>query len=804
MFHSNGSQQSAPSGIQKPRRDGDIATAIAACAGMRFHTPFAATDLSQREGCTDGGGRGLLVVQPIAYLHRRLGAGTRPDKCRARRCGYSSSGMVIALIETALAGVLPVVTIAEPVSAIDGINFAEDVHAGLLSVLALSSCRCQRRQTLRIASNAYPLAMIPITCNAVGDIIAVVQLIHKIVKALDDSHGAPAEYRRFIHILTALGEVMDTIYELAEKSSDENLRHIVLREVQHCCADLNEAQECVAGYEKLQEASSSSSLRARRDRVLTKLQWHLLKVSDAKTYAERLSASHVRLNGLITLLSRTSIHQQIHEQRLLAHEHTRQVLQMGEDIKAANLVALHEVSLPARQQVATQVLSLIPQERQPVSLSKRMLNKIFDACAPQASSSQREDFIARVEPLVKAGAAYAIYAALGPQWQIPALWTAVSALALQVLWMKSSPPERVAGSGDIVILTDLLGEKISVPFQVCGSFETFHRFLEGLYTSTQRLGHEYVQHGLYEIIYDAETSEVVTSATWKRHVRPNASIVMGLVVADGCDGDHDDPTATCPYCSCEMPTIMTDLTRAINCTDCERTFCLTDVFVSIAGMIPIMLTTVENGRRSLPARNGSHTRHTNRILESQIKLSGGADVELDELQIPDEIIRVRVMKVHTGDHTRHRVPVDISYETNTIIEAARAGRLPMAELDWMYIHTIADSLPSLSRFDSQEEREWGFRELRQIRDIFRRVREQYVHGFPDINGTVQGPQIMTAQSIAKMVSVLDAFFDNPSLVRTNLWDGLFDEHLVEWLPDGASRRYDALSKALKELQGITL
>ncbi|KZV61196.1 hypothetical protein PENSPDRAFT_308089 [Peniophora sp. CONT] len=179
--------------------------------------------------------------------------------------------------------------------------------------------------------------MFSITCNAIGDIIAVVQLIRDIVVALNDAHGAAEEYKQFVYVLKALGTVLAEVYNLAKASQNESLCQVVLEEVQRCCIDINSAHNSITNFEKLEETSTRSSRGARAGLVLTKLRWHFMRASYAAKYAKRFSESHHRLNSYIGLLSHHSTSQLLGEQRYHAlqvtHE-SRALRQSAEEMKA--------------------------------------------------------------------------------------------------------------------------------------------------------------------------------------------------------------------------------------------------------------------------------------------------------------------------------------------------------------------------------------------------------------------------------------------------------------------------------------
>ncbi|VDC01805.1 unnamed protein product [Peniophora sp. CBMAI 1063] len=645
------------------------------------------------------------------------------------------------------------------------------------------------------------IPMFPITCNAIGDIIAVVQLIYDIVKALDDTRGAVKEYKQFIHVLTALGTVMHAVHDLVKDSHDDILRRNVLQEIQRCCEDINQAQSSIAGFQKLEKASTdrASSRASAASTMFTKLQWHLLKASDAEKFARRFSESHIRLNGFIGLLSHNAMSPLFENQRLhalfIAQEQNRTILRISEDIKVATYNAIQEASLPSRQQVAEQVLASIPAKRKHVSWAKQVAYKIFDTCAPDSTEAQRDQFLSRLEPVAMAGAAYAIHTTLSPQWQATALWAAVSGLAFQVLWMKSYSPDNAPGTpSDVVTLTDVSDETIYVPFQICETLEVFHGFLEHLFVSTGRLGYDFVQKRMYEL-YHTGSSEVVTSATWSSRVRRGACLVMGVVIMTGCRY-HDSPEVECPYCSHEMPSTITEVTRAVVCTRCSRTFWTTDVFASYLSYISSLLTWSDEHRRiSLTPQSYSHFSWQRRQIAAYYE-----DPYVRSYHTASQIARVRIVKVHTDFHSENAVPVDIGGESNAIIDGARANQITKVGLDWMYIWLVAKVMRKARRVVACEgyAPTIAIRVLRQIQEMFRLVRLQYVK-YPG-EDILHRPLPAEEHGIPDLISAVDDLINEPSIARAKQLDIMSGDGRVEWVPFEISEK----CQEIKEDVGVFL
>lgn len=183
--------------------------------------------------------------------------------------------------------------------------------------------------------------MFPITCNAIGDITAVVQLIRDIVVALNDAHGAVEEYKQFVYVLKALGTVLSEVYDLAKASQNETLCQAVLEEVQRCCIDINSAHNSITKFEKLEETPTRPTRSVRTSLIFTKLRWHFLRASDAAKYAKSFSESHHRLNSYIGLLSQY-VCKLIHRRAMLSRIHSHSTSQLLGEHRYQALQVTHE------------------------------------------------------------------------------------------------------------------------------------------------------------------------------------------------------------------------------------------------------------------------------------------------------------------------------------------------------------------------------------------------------------------------------------------------------------------------------
>lgn len=123
--------------------------------------------------------------------------------------------------------------------------------------------------------------VLPITCNAVGDIIAVAQLIHKIVTALSDSRGASREYEDLLRELRLLHDILRCAIAVATTMSS-TISGAALEEIVDEAAkwkdELEDLRDKIEGYQK-----------SLRKSTLHAVAWVLFRQDEIKDLRERLS-----------------------------------------------------------------------------------------------------------------------------------------------------------------------------------------------------------------------------------------------------------------------------------------------------------------------------------------------------------------------------------------------------------------------------------------------------------------------------------------------------------------------------------
>jgi hypothetical protein len=142
--------------------------------------------------------------------------------------------------------------------------------------------------------------MVFISCNAFGDIVAVVTLIYQIATALNDARGSSKDYRDLVQELRTLAHLLQNISDLVTGLLDPSLQSTVVSAVQQCCSVIGDAFEDTTTFSILgDERSSEHSLFHRVRRTVSKVDWRLRRQADAK--ACRLKLLQCRVHLLLAL-----------------------------------------------------------------------------------------------------------------------------------------------------------------------------------------------------------------------------------------------------------------------------------------------------------------------------------------------------------------------------------------------------------------------------------------------------------------------------------------------------------------------
>lgn len=138
--------------------------------------------------------------------------------------------------------------------------------------------------------------MFPITCNSIGDIIALIQVATLLAKSLDTSTGSASEYQDTIEQLDsaehALRAVEDTIKDVRMEGS---ITTAARREITNCLGTIQKFRQHISWYRSLGMSS--------RGQWLKKFLWALLKKSDIVELRNKLTAHFSTIQISLNMLT---------------------------------------------------------------------------------------------------------------------------------------------------------------------------------------------------------------------------------------------------------------------------------------------------------------------------------------------------------------------------------------------------------------------------------------------------------------------------------------------------------------------
>ncbi|KZV68964.1 hypothetical protein PENSPDRAFT_686785 [Peniophora sp. CONT] len=410
--------------------------------------------------------------------------------------------------------------------------------------------------------------MFPITCSSVGDIIAVAELIHKIVKALKDNKGAAQDYRDFVHGLEMMASVMEEVHRIARNSANGIIQDVVLDYARRCCVDLHRANELTSGFEILIRTQSSAvsngvGVGDRLSRGARKLRWHFMKSSEAAEFTQRFRdyCSHIQL--CVTLLNENTANFRAQQQQRRAD---LGVLTVREDIAllsassssrqgdiVRDLQALNTTSLSNTAVLAGRLYSM----RETIARNSRLVSENlsvgrFTAVQRDIQIMTRKRFISIALPILVSWVALVIDSKLASsqvQLRQYTPWLALCTIVLHCLWMQAATIPRTVGYDEMnsIIFIDFIGDRMNLPLQICGTLDDFHDLIDSLFKRKKRKGWSFVLKQAFEII-ESTSSNALTSWTWAEHVRVGAEIELAVVLRQISQGA---PSIACPYCNAE-------------------------------------------------------------------------------------------------------------------------------------------------------------------------------------------------------------------------------------------------------------
>jgi hypothetical protein len=145
--------------------------------------------------------------------------------------------------------------------------------------------------------------MFAIACNAVGDFIAVTQLVSDIYTALSDSRGSHKDFQDLNEELRIFKTILSSdIPQLIAGSADVDLQRQVVGEVRRCADIINAMLDGIARFSLLgSDPGHATDTRGRLRRGGLKLRWQFSKRAEAREWRAKLEQCRGRLLLLLNM-----------------------------------------------------------------------------------------------------------------------------------------------------------------------------------------------------------------------------------------------------------------------------------------------------------------------------------------------------------------------------------------------------------------------------------------------------------------------------------------------------------------------
>ncbi|KZV72421.1 hypothetical protein PENSPDRAFT_363417 [Peniophora sp. CONT] len=375
--------------------------------------------------------------------------------------------------------------------------------------------------------------MIPITCNAVGDIIAVATLVLDIARALDESRGSPAKYRAFTSELKSLHIVLASVARVAELTNDALLRDEIVREVDRCGNDVRRTLERVAKFSALgRDASSDDILRIRMKRQWYKLEWRFGYHGSAESVRDDLAMATQRLTVYLVVLNADGIHDL---KASIADQFTTMTAQICTSLmeQFAGITSRHtELSRPAHYP---------PAAEGELQLTSRWDSPLFPGVLGNAPNGLDSS---------KAAAAALLCIAICTMHDTSrSLHSALLLAAFGILMCSMARDERATSpnvgyaQSNSITFRDAMGRRLVLPFELCETPELLHATLVNLFSRTK--GSWFIHAHRYVIARRGEHM-CIDDQNWNWAFQPGTEIEMFIVIQ--LTGPADAGTIWCPVC----------------------------------------------------------------------------------------------------------------------------------------------------------------------------------------------------------------------------------------------------------------
>ncbi|KZV77240.1 hypothetical protein PENSPDRAFT_746994 [Peniophora sp. CONT] len=382
--------------------------------------------------------------------------------------------------------------------------------------------------------------MFPITCNAVGDIIAIATLVLDIAQALDESRGSPARYRAFVSELRSLHIVLASVSRTAESTTDIALRNEIVREVDHCGRVIRDVLERVARLSLLErDVTGEDVIRVRLKRQLYKLEWRLRFHGSAEAIREELSLATQRLTAYLVISNADGL------QNLNA-SFTRQLDSFTSGLSSLMLNqfaagALRDTALLRAARNVTVALDDLRLASQRASIEPSTRS---NAMVPTSVDSSK---------VIAAGLLGVLV--FNARTTLRSTDFALLFLAFTVLMCSIShdghtiAPKMAYDQNNAITFYDAVGRRLVFPLELCETSEMLHATLVNLFS--RHSGHSFIEARQYFLMpyrHGNIIRQRIEARDWKKVAVPGTEVWMGIDVQ--CVGRmlNINQNFTCPVC----------------------------------------------------------------------------------------------------------------------------------------------------------------------------------------------------------------------------------------------------------------
>ncbi|VDC01794.1 unnamed protein product [Peniophora sp. CBMAI 1063] len=635
--------------------------------------------------------------------------------------------------------------------------------------------------------------MSPITYNVFGDITTILLSVRGLGVTLEDARGVAKEYKQVARVLSTLEAVIGEVHALAQASSDKSLEQAVVEEVERCCMVIDNTFNSFRAFERLEDVCALSPTRHTTQGLFKKHRWRFLRASDASRNAKSFNESLQRFNKLLSILSHQATPHQMNDQRCplkLAPGQRPGAHKSADNIAGLSLSASEEASSSSPTQVMGQILSrpffAVPHARRATSRGQRITDMIFDSLAPNKSKDRRRRFLSSLSPFLVAGAAYVVFENVGYNGRITALWIAICALVVQIIWLQSRMPMHTGSAHDnSIIIIGLLGEDIVVPYQFCRSFETLHQFLGQFYSETPPLtSMDFVNTRLYEL-YIAGTSDPIASDTCFIHVRPGVCLEMVLLLVSETE---ENKLPACPWCDVQYESV--EKSSAMTCAGCYRDLIQTRKDIAIARWTGIFTVADIVSRCQDTDFNVALSQMDTPVTDMTTMAQLGTFVD-----IVDPSFRRRCHRIHAVNIFWHRsyTPEDVRSVSQWVAETLLAKQATFTKSNLGY-ELKRSYIRSINKIDAS--RSLYKEDLSLDKRIYDAVLEEIAPSAttsvnPD-GPALSKPMTVVEQLLAEMVSTLNAFIDDPSEKNLHRWEDVVKDDPDAHASFDMRKEYEAL------------